>query len=256
MERGDQAKADSDVIDLHTHILPGLDDGPQTLDESIAIVRQLTAFGFDHFFLTPHFRQGFFESSADAVRLASKRLRAALGDDLPAVRFTEAHEVHLGSVLDSRGRIRDFLRFGPKEQYLLLELPSQSFPFDLLSRVVERLFLEGIRIVLAHPEKNEDLREQPSRYRELCERGVKLQVNVTSLAGFAGRRARRAAEALCNEGMIHAMGTDSHSLAQVLKFVPRGLDRVRKLLGDERLRSVADCAELSLDSSGEIRTWS
>ncbi len=243
------------MVDLHTHILPGLDDGPSTLEESIAIVRFLTESGFDHIVLTPHFRQGFFESSADTVREASKKLRAALGDGMSSFRLTEAHEVHLGSVLDARGRVREFLRFGAHGRYMLLELPGQSFPFELLSRTVERLFLEGIRVVLAHPEKNAELWNRPARYRELWERGVKFQMNITSLAGFAGRQARKAAEALCRDGMVHALGTDSHSLVQAREFVPRGLDRARKLLGDERLQSVAECDELSLDSVEEIRTW-
>jgi protein-tyrosine phosphatase len=243
------------VIDLHTHILPGLDDGPQTLEESLSITEKLIDFGFDHIFLTPHFRQGFFESSASSVGQASEKLRAALRDRGGLVRLTEAHEVHLGSVFDSKGCVREFLRFGPKKRYMLLELPGQAFPFELLSRTVERLFVQGIRVVLAHPEKNAVLWEDPDRYRELYERGVKFQLNVTSLSGFAGRQARKTAEALCSEGMINALGTDSHSLAQVLQFVPKGMERARRLLGEQRLQAVAQGAELQLGSLEEMRTW-
>lgn len=244
------------MIDLHTHILPGLDDGPRTLEESLSIVALLADLGFDHIFLTPHFRQGFFKSSPSSVREASEQLRVALGNRLPAVRFSEAHEVHLGSVFDSHGRMNGFLRLGSKQPDILLELPRQPFPFELLSRTIDRLFFEGIRVVLAHPEKHPELSADPARYRGLCERGVKLQLNITSLAGFAGRQARRAAEYLCTEGMVHAMGTDTHSLAHAVEYVPKGMRRALKLLGEKRLRVITEGSELNLDSLGETHTWS
>jgi protein-tyrosine phosphatase len=234
------------VIDLHTHVLPGLDDGPQELEESLSIVSFLAGLGFDHIFLTPHFRQSYFETPVSRIREASGQLRAARGDSLPAVRFTEAHEVHLGSVFDSHGKVQGFLTFGGSQRHVLLELPRQPFPFEFLFRTVDRLFVEGIRVVLAHPERYMELSSQPARYRELCERGVKLQLNLTSLSGFAGRQVRKAAEALCGEGMVHAVGTDAHSLAQVVEFVPRGMQRAMKLLGEKRLRAIAEGAELPL----------
>lgn len=234
------------MIDLHTHVLPGLDDGPRELEESISIVSFLAGLGFDHIFLTPHFRESFFENPASKVREASRQLRAALGDRLSAIRFTDAHEVHLDSVFDSHGRVQGFLTFGTSQRHVLLELPRQPFPFELLFRTIDRLFVEGIRVVLAHPEKCVELSKEPARYRELCERGVKLQMNITSLAGFAGRQARKAAEALCKEGMVHAVGTDAHSLAQVIEFVPRGMRRAMRVLGEKRLSAITEGAELQL----------
>jgi protein-tyrosine phosphatase len=250
-----RAKIRLNVIDLHTHILPGMDDGPEKMEESLSIVALLADLGFDHIFLTPHYRQGFFESSAGRVREAAEELRRALGDRLPALRLTVAHEVHLGSVFDSRGRVNEFLRFGAGKRHVLLELPRQQFPFELLSRTVDGLSAQGIRVVLAHPEKHTELSTDPPRYRELCERGVRFQLNVTSLAGFAGRQTRRAAEHLCSEGMVHAIGTDTHSLSEAARFVPKGLRRARRLLGARHLRNVMNGAALQMDDPGETHSW-
>ncbi len=228
------------MIDLHSHILPGLDDGPRELEESLSIVSLLADLGFDHIFLTPHFRQGFFEPSASSVRETADRLRTALGNRLAAVRLTEAHEVHLGSVFDAQGRVNGFLRLGSKQPYVLLELPRQPFPFELLSGTIDRLFIEGLRVILAHPEKHPELSAAPALYRGLCERGVKLQLNITSLAGFAGRQARRAAEYLCGEQMVHALGTDTHSLAHAVEFLPKGMRRAAKLLGEKPLKAITE----------------
>jgi protein-tyrosine phosphatase len=235
-----------DVIDLHTHLLAGLDDGPAEIEESVSIASFLAGLGFDHIFLTPHFRQGFFESPASRVKEVSFQLQAVVATRLSGVRFTEAHEVHLSSVFDSRGSVQEFLTFGASQRYVLLELPRQPFPFELLSRTIDRLFVEGIHVVLAHPEKHPELSREPSRYRELGERGVMLQLNLTSLAGFEGRRVRKVAEALCREGMVHAVGSDAHSLAQAVAFVPRGMQVAARVLGQKRLRAIMECADLRL----------
>ena len=244
------------MIDLHTHILPGLDDGPKTIEESAEIVALLADLGFDHIFLTPHFRQGFFENSAETVRAAADAFRNAVGGRFPSVRFTAAHEVHLGSVFDSEGKVRGFLCFGNGHRQVLLELPRQQFPFELLLHTIERLFSAGICVVLAHPEKHGELAEHPERFRELCERGVKLQVNITSLSGFEGRRVRKTAEMLCGSGMVHAVGTDSHRFADAARFVPKGLRRAGELLGEERMSVIGSGEELQIGQTGEILTWS
>ena len=198
----------------------------------------LADLGFDHIFLTPHFRQGFFENSASSVREASEQLRVALGNRLPAVRFTEAHEVHLGSVFDSHGRVNGIPQARAEatctccsscraSRFRSNSCPGQSTGF--LSKA-SAWYSPILRSTRSSPRTLLDI-------ESLCERGVKLQLNITSLAGFAGRQARRAAESLCSEGMVHAMGTDTHSLAHAVEFVPKGMRRALKLLGEKRLRA-------------------
>ena len=244
------------MIDLHTHILPGLDDGPKTMSESADIVALLADLGFDHIFLTPHFRQGFYENPADLVLAAADTFQEAVRGRFPSIRFTAAHEVHLGSVFDSHGRTQGFLRFGDERRLVLLEMPRQQFPFELLLHTIDRLFAEGICVVLAHPEKHPELAEHPERYRELCERGVRLQVNLTSLSGFSGRQIRKTAEFLCSAGMVHGLGTDSHRFEEALRFVPKGLRRAHELLGEERVNAVTDATDLQIGQAREILTWS
>jgi protein-tyrosine phosphatase len=227
------------VIDLHTHILPGVDDGPRAAEESAAIVRLLADLGFDHIFLTPHFRPGFYDSSPGVISDAMDALRSSLdGGPAQHVGFTVANEVHIDSVFDAGGKMQDFLTFGAGPRHVLLEMPRQTFPFDLLWRTIDRLSLDGIQVVLAHPERHPALFEEPDVFPRLRERGVLLQVNLTSLVGLAGRRARRVAMTLCRMDMVHAFGTDAHSLAQVAEFVPRGLRKAAQLLGEDRLRTI------------------
>ncbi len=233
------------VTDLHAHILPGVDDGPRTIDESVALVRLIAALGFDHIFLTPHFRPGFFDSSPELVGDAFGRLIAALDGRPGGIEFTVANEVHLDSVFGPRGHLQRFLTFGTQPRRVLLELPRQTFPFELLLQTVDRLSLEGILVVLAHPEKHPALFEEPDAWSRLRERDVRFQVNLTILAGAAGRRARTAAKAMCRAALVHAFGTDVHRLAQAARFVPRGLRRAARLLGADGAEAIMEARDLA-----------
>jgi protein-tyrosine phosphatase len=228
------------VTDLHTHILPGVDDGPRAVEESVAIVRLLAELGFDHIFLTPHFRPGFYDSSARTVGDALGRLRASLDGALAQVSFTTANEVHIDSVFDARGTMQDFITFGANPRHVLLEMPRQTFPLELLLHTIDRLTRDGVRVVLAHPERHPELFEDADTRSRICARGALLQVNLTSLAGLAGRRVRKVAEELCRRDMVHAFGTDAHDLARTSKFVPRGLRAASRILGEDRMRRLME----------------
>jgi protein-tyrosine phosphatase len=210
------------------------------VEESVAIVRLLAGLGFDHIFLTPHFRPGFYHSSSGTAGDALRRLRASLDGALAHVSFTVANEVHIDSVFDARGNMQDFLTFGENPRHVLLEMPRQAFPLELLLRTIDRLTRDGVRVVLAHPERHPDLFEEADARSRICTRGALLQVNLTSLAGLAGRRARKVAEDLCRRDMVHAFGTDAHGLAQTEKFVPRGLRAASRILGEDRMRRLME----------------
>ena len=226
------------MTDFHAHILPGLDDGPRTMQESAACVAFLAGLGFRRVYLTPHFRPGVFDNPPSRVRASLDYFRTFLGDRAANIDLRPSHEVHLDSVLDPRGNLRAFLPIGAAGRHLLLEVPLQIFPFDLLLRTVDRLFSEGLRVVLAHPERHAEVVERQDRCRMLKEAGVKFQVNVTSLAGFSGPVAARRARVLCLNGLVDALGTDTHSLAQVREWVPKGLQQAARLLGEAGLQAV------------------
>jgi len=240
------------MTDLHAHILPMMDDGPQDLGESVAMLRLLAKVGFDRIFLTPHFRTGLFDNTPSRVRAATQMLRCFLEDAGLAVHLVPSQEVHLDSVLDSHGELRDLLTFGAGERHLLLELPRQPFPFDLLLRTVAQLSRAGIRTVLAHPERHPDLCDSVARRRQVLDRGVRFQVNLTSLSGLSGPRAQKAAETLCREGFVSAFGTDAHSYQDVRAYVPRGLQRAARLMGDGALRAAVMAPEFRFDSGERV----
>ncbi len=237
------------MIDLHSHVLPGLDDGPKKADESVAIIRFLSKIGFTHIVCTPHFRVGMFENTADRVRQALEDFQSSYRDVLPDVKLIPANEVHLDSVFREGDELYNFLTIGESEKHVLLEAPIQAFPYEFLLQTIDRLFLKGIHVILAHPEKHHTLFEKPERYEQLSEQGVKFQVNITSLAGYFGRKPKKAAELLLKRKMVFAVGSDAHNYADVESFVTEGLRRAAKILGREWMTFI-EKNEMDFDWSG------
>jgi protein-tyrosine phosphatase len=196
------------VIDLHTHILPGLDDGPETLEESIAVARAAVADGVAAVAATPHIRDDYPTTPAEMERaVASLRARlAAAGIPLRILPGGEIAFEQLG-----RSSIAELRRFGlgGNPSYLLVETPYYGLPLDLDERLF-RLRAAGITPVLAHPERNRELQDDLDRVVTLVRSGGLVQVTAASLHGRAGKRARSTAKKLVTSGLAHLVASDTH----------------------------------------------
>jgi protein-tyrosine phosphatase len=196
------------VIDLHTHILPGLDDGARTLDESIAMARAAVADGIRVVAATPHVREDF-PTSADEVERGVSELRDALATEGVGLEVRTGGEI----ALDRLGAIDadELARFGlaGNPRYLLLEFPYFGWPLDLEQRVFE-LHARGMTVVIAHPERNGDVQEAPDRLRRLVEQRALVQLTAASLDGRLGRASRRTALRLLDLGLAHLVASDAH----------------------------------------------
>ena len=196
------------MIDLHSHILPGLDDGPEELDGSIAIAREAAANGVTAIAATPHVRDDF-PTTSHSMMAAVAQLRGALRDARIDVDLLPGAEVafdrlrHLG--LDE---LRSF-GLGGSAQYLLVELPFFGWPLDIADQV-SSLREAGFTTVLAHPERNLALQESPARLVDLVRSGVLVQATAGSLVGNFGTSASRTAKQLVESGLVHLLATDTH----------------------------------------------
>jgi len=198
------------VIDLHCHLLPGVDDGAATVGHSIAMAEAALADGIDAIVATPHVNRRF-ATDPYSIRPAVEDLRRVFADHGLALTVHPGAEVAVSAVPDLGD---DELRAcciadGP---YLLLE-PSFSNPMPFLGQLVFELGLERLRPLLVHPERSLHLQRKPEELRRLAEQGVGLIVNVGSVTGAFGPAAHKAAWSLLSEGMVHALASDAHEPA-------------------------------------------
>lgn len=226
------------MIDTHLHILPGIDDGPETLRESLELAQALVQEGVHAAVATPHYNDEFPQRSAAEIRERVHVMQQALDHhDIPLHLFA-GHEVLIkpGLVEDiQEGRLATL----NGSRYLLLELWNNSW-LPETERVIFELRAFGIVPIIAHPERYRAIQKHPDSLAALLKQGVLTQLIANSLVGVWGKTIHRCAETLLKKGLIHCISSDAHGLHKRPLVVVQGLQRATELVGQEQVYKMVE----------------
>ena len=196
------------MIDLHTHILHGIDDGARTLEDALAMARVMVAEGVTVVAATPHVRDDF-PTSANVMLHSVAALRRVLDEEEIPLTLLPGAEV----AMDWLARLDDdelrHLSLAGSGQYVLVETPYRGWPVELLERLL-RLRTAGFTPVLAHPERNRVVQATPSLLAPLVGGGTLVQVTAASLDGRLGTACRDTGHRLVAAGLAHMVASDAH----------------------------------------------
>ena len=206
------------MIDLHCHLLPGLDDGPTSLEESLALARALVADGVTHVVATPHVYPGRYANKRSSIAAEHARFVQALAVAKIPLAVSFAGEVRLDQeVLDwlAEGEL-PFLAgeaavAGKAHKALLLEMPDGQVPLGA-DRFCSMLLKQGITPVIVHPERNRGVMEKLERIRPFIDLGCQIQLTAASVIGEFGRNAHTTALQLLEQGWVSVVASDAHNL--------------------------------------------
>jgi protein-tyrosine phosphatase len=196
------------VIDLHSHVLPGVDDGAQSLADSLQIAEAAVTDGIEVLAATPHVRDDY-PTSPETMETSLAELRAAISEASIPLEIKPGGEIALDWI--SRIDPHDF-GLGGNPRYLLVEFPYYGWPLDL-NMQTSRLLASGVTPVLAHPERNAEVQASPERLSGLVGAGVLVQVTAASIDGRLGRASRTAGFKLLELGLAHMLASDAHTAA-------------------------------------------
>jgi len=217
------------VIDLHSHVLPGVDDGPPTMEGSFEILRAAEADGIERIAATPHVRDDYPTAPETMERLVGEVNAAARGAGI-AVEVLPGGELALGHAAALGDEALRRFGLGGNPSALLLEFPYHGWPLDLRD-LVFRLETRGFRLVLAHPERNAEVQAEPERLRPLVDAGVLVQLTAASVDGRLGRASADASRTLLDAELAHLIASDAHEAA--IRAV--GMATAAEAVGDEAL---------------------
>ena len=215
--------------DIHAHILPGFDDGAEDLDTSLAMLQIAAEQGTTGLVATPHFAEGQWLPAWERIQEACRSLsEAARSRGLPV-------EIYPGSEVAYYSGIEKIISGTGaycinSSRYMLVELPGTQVPLS-----IEDFFFKlqtlGITPILAHPERNREIQQQPELLPDWVERGVLLQINGSSILGKMGETAQVMAERLLLSGMVHCIASDGHGSTSRRPGLAQAAQIVTELVG-------------------------
>lgn len=217
------------MIDIHSHILPNLDDGSQGIDESIAMARAAMADGIDTIIATPHHANGKFHNDAITVEKAVKALNAQLKQEGIAVEIKAGQEIRV-----YRGLIDDLehLHTLHNSRYMLLEYPSSEIP-SYTYELLHELCVMNITPIIAHPERNQEIAQDPSKLLQMVEMGALTQLTSHSLTGLFGKSIQNLSLKLCDNNLAHFISNDAHNITRRSFGLKQAYQLIGAKLGNE-----------------------
>ena len=233
------------MIDIHSHILPGLDDGAGDTDTALEMVRAYCELGFKKVIATPHIieKSGYrithqlIKEKLDALNLEIKKNNLELTILSGGEYYLDQPFIKLAERYWPLTKLNDSC-------YLMIELPGLFLPdylkFSILEPKTKNLELKkalpGLRVIIAHPERNEAVAKNPlATIQKLREQGYFIQLNLGSLVGFYGNGAKKAGELLVKNKLVDLVASDAHSPSQLKEIVLPALKVIEKLVGKEFL---------------------
>jgi len=222
------------MIDLHCHFLPGIDDGPETMDESLALARMAVDNGIEMAVLTPHIHHGRYDNNFYSIYGKFEEFKKKLEQYQIPLKINMAAEVRLSEeILPMFGRAHiPFL--GKHEGYkiMLLEFPHSHIPVGG-DKLVKHLLSLGIKPLIAHPERNKAVMKNIEKIIPFLDMGCMLQLTSRSLTGGFGEKCKVSAEEMLLNGWVSVLATDAHNTTHRPPHLAEGRDAVEVLLGEE-----------------------
>lgn len=197
------------MIDIHCHLLPGLDDGSPTLEHSLDLAQAAVSDGITHALMTPHHMNGRYVNHAPEVTLATEQFQTALDDaQIPLVVFA-SQEVRINGGLLAALDAGDILTTDPEGKYMLLEFPSEEVP-AYSEKMIFDIQQRGITPIIVHPERNQGFMDKPELLYEFGKRGALAQVTSSSYVGVFGKKVQAFTQDIIDNGLAQFLASDAH----------------------------------------------
>lgn len=223
------------MIDLHCHILPGIDDGARDLDQALVLARAAVADGITHTVATPHIHTGRFPNTLISITRAYRQLCAALKAESIPLKIGMAAEIRLSEEILNMVLLNQVPYLGKweGEKVLLLELPHSHIPPGT-EQLIRWLRKQKVRPMIAHPERNKDVIRDFNKVMPLVREGCLFQVTAGAVAGHFGEPAQERAIQLLEQDLVTILATDAHHEVRRPPVLNLGREAAAEIVGEDK----------------------
>ena len=224
------------MIDFHTHILPNIDDGSRSIDETFNLIKEAKEVGFDGIILTSHYIENFYETDVPERDIWVKAISENLGAKGIDTDLYLANEIYISENMMGLLEQRKASTIN-NSCYVLFELPLNEEPLNLYD-VIYSLQENKLIPVLAHPERYSFVQKEPELIYDLIEKGCLMQANYGSIIGQYGVKAEYIVKKFLENNMIHFLGSDVHRQNSIYPKIPFALEKIKEIVGEEKLEEL------------------
>jgi protein-tyrosine phosphatase len=225
------------MVDIHCHILPDVDDGAESIEESLEMLKKAEAGGVQTVVATPHLIRGVYDTESSERQQMTTELQRAADKNGINIQIKPGVECYLSpEILENSHKLRE-LTINNNGKYILIELPMQVVP-PYAGDILFSLNVQGITPILAHPARNVGICRNPNILFDFVTKGCIAQLNVGSILGYFGKRIRKIAQILLIHRLVHVVASDMHSPNSPV--LDQALPVVEDLLGTERASRMFD----------------
>ena len=221
--------APSPKTDLHSHLIPGIDDGSKNMEDSLEMLKGMQALGYERVITTPHIMSDAYNNSSKIIIEGLRQLRKAAAAEGINIAIGAAAEYYMDEELLSRLERKDILTIGG--EYLLFETSYISKPLNFKDTIYE-IQARGYKAMLAHPERYRYISNPAKEFEEMKNLEIYFQLDINSISGYYGKDAMKNAQVLSDAGMIDFLGSDIHRIKQV--------DFLKKVFADEKYQKLLE----------------
>ena len=222
------------MIDLHCHILPGIDDGAKTMEDSLAMAREAVAEGITHILATPHYKNGRWTNEKDSIIQGVAAVQQELNNRAIPLTLFPAQEVRIVGELMEKKKKNKIQFIDEGNQYLLIEFPTATIP-AFTDSLFFNLQKTGVTPIIVHPERNHAILNDPTLLLNLVERGALAQLTAGSYIGSFGKKIQKLSKQLIEANLVHFIASDAHNITSRTFYMKDAYQRLEKEFGKEKV---------------------
>ncbi len=231
------------MIDIHCHILPGIDDGAQNIEETLEMCRIAVDDGITTTVASPHQHNGVYHNSFESIVKGVQEVSAVLHTENIPLTLLPGADVHIEIDTGEQIERGEIMTINNNKRYFLLEFPSHTIPPNI-DKIIFQLLLKNITPVLTHPERIIEVQENPSVIYHIVSQGVLSQITAMSITGGFGRMAKKCARTLLEHNLAHLIASDAHSTEHRPPVLSEGVEAAARIVGKEQaMRMVTSIPE-------------
>lgn len=233
------------MIDIHSHILPGVDDGAKTEEDSLAMAKEAVAQGIHTIVATPHHKNGRYENEANEIKKQVEIFREYLKKENIPLTIMAGQEVRINGDILSDFEHGEILPINDTK-YILIEFPSSTIP-RYAKQMLFDIQVAGLTPIIVHPERNKELIERPEKLYHFVREGALAQITAASFIGKFGKQIQKFSELLVDSSLVHFIASDAHNTTTRGFYLQEAYQAIKEMYGWDMHYMLMENSQLVVD---------